>query len=783
MLTGQLIAAIKGKNPSAAKVLIQTIKEEKATPKSENDINWADEDGYTAFTWAAYYGFSDLIPDLLAAGGNPYLAFPPNYRTPLHNAIEQGQLSFIEELAKYCSLTKKVQQVDKNLAVSESKDSLLEFQDKDSYRPLALAASCAHVDIVKYLVEQKADVNALGKDHFSPVFCAVEGSKKQTVTPEGRAERSQIITLLRRAGAKVNQPISSVCEETHKRRILQPPSQHLTYHLASLGHLGADAAMIQSRLHTKPKSCDRPKQQTALHLAASRGDFAMMEALCAEIKGTEAAKIHAVDHEYRSALDMVLLDPFIFDSTRAQCIAVLFRYAEFKPIELAKALGKAVERGNQETINLLLKSGADPEMSKLWELTLTAKPEQIDLDKALRIAITKGYEETASSLVAKGADLNYAEESREGKVSNFKIAALKKQKNDPQFLRTLCKTSQTPPALPIQELTLKDAFFAAATEGHGNTVQFMLEAKLVSITMHREGDNMTVLHLASASEEYRHSNVVELLCARLDVQNIINALTKNGDSALYLATLHDNSKAVRALLDAGAEIDPETLELDEDPPTTEVGKLLVATKLARAERTEQVFPAEVKTEREIEMYPMAPAKTNFLDIWKVIKHRDTVFEEKTKKMAGRLNDPIYATFLLALKFMSEKDYLKGAQHLRICLRLAKDESELLRLFSRLLESSDPTNVEIDQLLLEKMEKLYLEFKEYIDATPTEFERLQNMKQSFQAQVSKVISPGTRGTAPALAAPQIETERVFLGNGVEPSVPHAQSSPSAKLSFP
>ena len=84
----------------------------------------------------------------------------------------------------------------------------------------------------------------------------------------------------------------------------------------------------------------------------------------------------------------------------------------------------------------------------------------------------------------------------------------------------------------------------------------------------------------------------------------------------------------------------------------------------------------MKTEREIEMYPMAPAKTNFLDIWKVIKHRDTVFEEKTKKMAGRLNDPIYATFLLALKFMSEKDYLKGAQHLTICLRLAKDESEL-----------------------------------------------------------------------------------------------------------
>ena len=72
---------------------------------------------------------------------------------------------------------------------------------------------------------------------------------------------------------------------------------------------------------------------------------------------------------------------------------------------------------------------------------------------------------------------------------------------------------------------------------------------------------MTVLHLASASEEYRHSNVVELLCARLDVQNIINALTKNGDSALYLATLHDN-KAVRALLDAGAEIDPETLDIN-----------------------------------------------------------------------------------------------------------------------------------------------------------------------------------------------------------------------------
>ena len=44
-----------------------------------------------------------------------------------------------------------------------------------------------------------------------------------------------------------------------------------------------------------------------------------------------------------------------------------------------------------------------------------------------------------------------------------------------------------------------------------------------------------------------------------------------------------------------------------------------------------------------------------------------------------------------------------------------------------------------------------------------------MKQSFQAQVSKVISPGTRGTAPALAAPQIETERVFLSNGVEPGV--------------
>ena len=89
-----------------------------------------------------------MIPDFVVAGANPYLAFPPAYRTTLSAAVLGGQLDFIKGLSKQSiSFTEKVKQADAKGEVSTSPASLLEFADAAGNRPLALAALHAHPDI------------------------------------------------------------------------------------------------------------------------------------------------------------------------------------------------------------------------------------------------------------------------------------------------------------------------------------------------------------------------------------------------------------------------------------------------------------------------------------------------------------------------------------------------------------------------------------------------------------------------------------------------------------
>jgi len=96
-----------------------------------------------------------------------------NGSTALHEACQQGMLSVVKRLLKKSETT--------NNTTSPTSNTIVNQKDKLQNTPLHLAIIRAHTDVVDYLIEKGADVNAVAKHNWSPLHQAAKAGLEKCV--------------------------------------------------------------------------------------------------------------------------------------------------------------------------------------------------------------------------------------------------------------------------------------------------------------------------------------------------------------------------------------------------------------------------------------------------------------------------------------------------------------------------------------------------------------------------------------------------------------------------
>lgn len=126
--------------------------------KAKADVNAVSlVDHLTPLMFAAYYGNTEIVRLLLDAGANPNVSMNTmDYDTPLLMATRWDDLELIKLL----------------LLKGASVDAV----NKNGVTPLASASDNGYVDMVEFLINSGADVNASRfDDHFTPLLYACQG--------------------------------------------------------------------------------------------------------------------------------------------------------------------------------------------------------------------------------------------------------------------------------------------------------------------------------------------------------------------------------------------------------------------------------------------------------------------------------------------------------------------------------------------------------------------------------------------------------------------------------
>jgi ankyrin repeat protein len=124
------------------------------------DINAQDRRGSTALLFAIWLNHEQVIDVLLECKANPLLPYNNNF--PLHIVVERGHIETVKKLLD----TKKI-------AVDTMSDN--------GRTPLLYAANAGHAEMVRFLIEQKADVNAKDPEGATALLLAIELNHEKVI--------------------------------------------------------------------------------------------------------------------------------------------------------------------------------------------------------------------------------------------------------------------------------------------------------------------------------------------------------------------------------------------------------------------------------------------------------------------------------------------------------------------------------------------------------------------------------------------------------------------------
>ena len=173
--------------------------------KQHVDVNAIQPDGATALSWAAYRDDVGMAGSLIAAGAN--VNKPNDYgATPLILACVNGSAGMVDKLLKAGAkpntpivLGETALMQCSHTGAVEAVTSLLEFgaevnakENRQGDTPLMWAVVNKHPEVVRVLIDHKADISARTKDGFTPLLFAAQSGDQDSAL------------LLLTAGADVN---------------------------------------------------------------------------------------------------------------------------------------------------------------------------------------------------------------------------------------------------------------------------------------------------------------------------------------------------------------------------------------------------------------------------------------------------------------------------------------------------------------------------------------------------------------------------------------------------
>ncbi len=445
---GDLITAIYAKDIVKVKTILSDVKARKAA------FDEVDKDGYSAFSLAVRDNQAEIVREMIIAGADVNKPSGKLKLSPLHGA------SNIEVI---------------RLLVNNKAD--VNAKDASGNSPLHSAVRNARIDVIKALIDSGAEVNQANYDGQTPIFLAA--------TPEIAAMLQNAKANLNFTDLKGNNPLMTKISNRQTDTALWLISNHVSVEKANeegdtplhmAAKYGNDAVVKELLKNGAGVGAVNKKGDTPLHLAASAAvvDLLLKAGAVTDIVNTnKLIPIVAAAGRGNNEAAMAMMTKANVNSADENGVALMHSFAG---------------RGNVEAIKKLIELGADVDIASK---TLKQTP--------LHMASSK---EAAEVLLNNGAKIDAADVD-----------------GTTPLMRALQNNNTALAEYYIQQkasVDLKDA----------------------------NGDNM--LFFAKSAK------TIELLLAA--DKKLLDGVNKAGETALFNAISDENKDAAIALINNGADI-------------------------------------------------------------------------------------------------------------------------------------------------------------------------------------------------------------------------------------
>jgi len=194
------------------------------------EIDHKDKEGWTALFHASYGGEEHVVKYLLQNKADPKITDNEG-NTCLHIASQKGDLDCVRVLLKYIPVN---------------------CENLEKETPLHLAACCDDEEIVAYLLERGAEIDAKDKKGWTALFHASNGGKEHVVK----------YLLQKKADPKITDKKGNTC-----------------LHIASKSKYWNGLECVKLLVEYLPVNCENLEKETLLQFAAYEGSINIVDYL------------------------------------------------------------------------------------------------------------------------------------------------------------------------------------------------------------------------------------------------------------------------------------------------------------------------------------------------------------------------------------------------------------------------------------------------------------------------------------------------------------------------
>ena len=508
---------------------------------------------------AAELGYEDQVSLFLANGADANSA--PDDTTPLQHAARNGHASLVRSL-----LTRSEADVDANSKAGTATDS-----------PILLAAKRGYGQIVRYLLDARADVTCLTRDDTrrTPLHLASQHGHKEIVELLISADKQDDDPVIDHQCLLQNSALIIACKNGHDEvamllldakanvnlrdreghsalyHALRPDNEAVA--MAILGNASSAAEFedigdvllraAEMGLTDVVDSClkcdtrvdnvplaeyrDKSNHRTALHKAAQNGHRYIVDLL---LRFTGNVDPRGTDDEAGFtplALAAEAGEPEIMASLLAHGADPRLKMPENMTIVsgMAKRSQDSVRHG--QAVTMLLEEGVDPNMTDNYQRT------------ALHLAASGGNVEITRALLRhRGID---AQATGRYRWNALHYLARTNHKTSRKVAELLIKAGTDPLGLDIDDWL---PIHLASKSGNILLMELLLEHNPESLEA-KADDGRTAIHFAVAG---KNTKTVKWL---MDHSADGNVIDENGFSALMAAARYDRQDIIRVLMNAG----------------------------------------------------------------------------------------------------------------------------------------------------------------------------------------------------------------------------------------